>query len=185
MVAQLGLEPLVHFRTSSLSKSFAARGGAILGSARNIEYLRYQSRPAIFSSGLLPQEIAGLQATLQVIRREHYRREKLMQNAAFLRRELTALGYDVGRDESQIMALVPGAEHQTIRLRDALEARGVFGSVFCDPATPRNRSLLRFTINAGHTREDLAHVAAVCAKVRDEVDLSAWPRSHTRVAGTC
>ncbi|MBI3994150.1 MAG: quorum-sensing autoinducer CAI-1 synthase [Candidatus Lambdaproteobacteria bacterium] len=185
LVAHLGLDPLVHFRTSSLSKAFAARGGVILGSARNIEYLRYQSRPAIFSSGLLPPEIAGLQATVQVIRREHYRREKVMQNAAYLRHALAALGYEVGTDESQILALVPGPEHQTMRLRDALEARGVFGSVFCDPATPRNRSLIRFTINAGHTREALDHVAAVCGQVRAEVNVAAWPQSRGHAAGTC
>lgn len=180
MVAALGLSDRVHFRTASLSKAFAARGGLILGSARNVEYLRYESRPAIFSSGLLPHELAGLRATLQVVCGAKDRRARVLDNARHLRGRLAGLGYDVGQDDSQILALVPGAEHLTIQLRDALESRGVFGSVFCDPATPRNRSLIRFTINAAHTRAELERVAAVCEEVRDVVDLAQWPESRKR-----
>ncbi len=180
MVAAMGLTDRVHFRTASLSKAFAARGGLILGSARNMEYLRYESRPAIFSSGLLPHELAGLQATLQVICEANERRTQVMDNARYLRAKLSGLGYDVGQDDSQILALVPGAEYLTIQLRDALESRGVFGSVFCDPATPRNRSLIRFTINAAHTRAALDRVAAVCGEVRDVVDLAEWPQARKR-----
>ncbi|MDX1376552.1 MAG: alpha-hydroxyketone-type quorum-sensing autoinducer synthase [Burkholderiales bacterium] len=182
MVAELGLAGEVHFRTASLSKAYAARGGLILCSARHAEYLRYASLPAIFSSGLLAHEIAGLRATVRVIGRERFRREKLLRNAAALRARLHALGYDVGRDATQIIALVPGAEHLTIQLRDALEARGVFGSVFCDPATPRNRSLVRFTLNADLCAEDLERIAAVCDAVRGAVDIDQWPQSRPRQA---
>ena len=49
---------------------------------------------------------------------------------------------------SQIVSLQPGEEWRTIELRNALEARGVFGSVFCAPATPLNGSLIRFTLNS-------------------------------------
>ena len=182
MVAELGLAEQVHFRTASLSKAYAARGGLILCSARHAEYLRYQSLPAIFSSGLLAHEIAGLRATVGVIARERYRREKVLRNAVALRTRLSALGYDIGQDSTQIIALVAGAEHLTIQLRDALEARGVFGSVFCDPATPRNRSLVRFTLNADLTAEDIERIARVCAEVRSEVDTEQWPQSRVQRA---
>lgn len=178
MIAELGLAAQVHFRTASLSKAYAARGGLILCSARHAEYLRYNSLPAIFSSALLAHEIAGLRATVQVIGRERFRRDKVLRNSAALRARLRALGYAVGEDATQIIALVPGAEHLTIQLRDALEARGVFGSVFCDPATPRNRSLVRFTLNADLNAEDLEHIARVCAAVRNEVNLEQWPQSR-------
>lgn len=178
MVAELGLAEQVHFRTASLSKAYAARGGLILCSERHSEYLRYQSLPAIFSSGLLAHEIAGLRATVRVIVRERYRREKVLRNAVALRTRLNALGYDIGQDATQIIALVAGAEHLTIQLRDALEARGVFGSVFCDPATPRNRSLVRFTLNADLTAEDIERIARVCAEVRGVVDIEQWPQAR-------
>ena len=182
MVAELGLAEQVHFRTASLSKAYAARGGLILCSERHSEYLRYQSLPAIFSSGLLAHEIAGLRATVRVIVRERYRREKVLRNAVALRTRLNALGYDIGQDSTQIIALVAGAEHLTIQLRDALEARGVFGSVFCDPATPRNRSLVRFTLNADLSADDIERIAGVCAEVRGVVDIDQWPQARPQRA---
>lgn len=184
LVAEQGLLDRVHFRTASLSKAFASRGGLVLCSSRHAEYLRYQSLPAIFSSGLLPHEIAGLGATTRVIQREGFRREKVLRNGRELRARLRALGYDVGSDDSQIIALVAGPEHLTIQLRDALEARGVFGSVFCDPATPRNRSLVRLTLNADLSQEEVDRIAAVCEQIRPELALEQWPcaRRNDRLA---
>ncbi len=121
LVEDLGLSGQVHFRTSSLSKAFAARGGIVAGSARNMEYFRYESRPAIFSSGILPSEAAGFLATLEVIAREDWRRARLQDNAAYLRAGLDALGYNVEASRTQIISLVAGPEENTILLRDALE----------------------------------------------------------------
>ena len=175
MVVEQGLHERVHFRTASLSKAFAARGGLVLCSDRLAEYLRYQSLPAIFSSSLLPHEIAGLDATIGVIQRASARRERVRAHGRHLRARLRAIGYDVGADETQIIALVAGPEHLTIQLRDALEARGIFGSVFCDPATPRNRSLVRFTLGADHDRAEIDRIADVCAEIRPHLSLDQWP----------
>jgi len=175
MVVDQGLHERVHFRTASLSKAFAARGGLVLCSDRLAEYLRYQSLPAIFSSSLLPHEVAGLAATLEVLRASDAARERLRQHTVRVRARLRAIGYDVGADETQIIALVAGPEHLTIQLRDALEARGIFGSVFCAPATPRHRSLVRFTLGADHDRAEIDRNADVCAEIRPHLSLDQWP----------
>lgn len=174
MVAELGLAERVAFRTASLSKAFAGRGGIIIGSARHIEYIKYESFPSIFSSGVHEYDITGFIAALEVIRQADDRRRQLRINADYLRGELDEMGYDVGMSQSQIMSLVPGPETETIRLRNALEARGVFGSPFCAPATPKNRSLIRFSLNAGIRQESLEEVAAVCREVRDIVEADQW-----------
>ncbi|MCP3890509.1 MAG: quorum-sensing autoinducer synthase [Desulfobulbaceae bacterium] len=175
LVDELGLADQVQFRTASLSKAFAARGGIIAGTARHIEYLRYESFPAIFSSAVLDHESAGFLAALEVIKKENNRRDDLNNNADFLRGQLRRLGYDVSESQSQIMSLVAGPEHQTIVLRDALEARGVFGSPFCAPATPKNRSLIRFSVNSGLTKEQLTRVVEVCREIKDIVQRENWP----------
>jgi CAI-1 autoinducer synthase len=171
LTAALGLASRVHFRTSSLSKAFVGRGGIVAGSARNIEFFRYESRPAIFSSGILSHEAAGFLATLHLIVDAQDRRERLQANADFLRTRLAELDYDVEESRCQIISLVAGPEQSTIVLRDALEARGIFGSVFCAPATARNRSLVRFSVHAALTREELERVVAVCGHIRHEVGL--------------
>ncbi len=182
MVEDLGLSHKVHFRTASLAKAFAGRAGFIACSERFSEYFKFESNPAIFSSTLLPHEVAGLEATLEVTREEHWRRLALRANAAYLRERLDELGYNLNGSQSQIIALESGTERQTIVLRDALEARGIFGSVFCAPATPKNRSLIRLSINATLTEEELERIVDACRDIRGEVDMANWASTRRKAA---
>jgi CAI-1 autoinducer synthase len=178
LVAALGLTDKVAYRTFSLSKAFVGRAGAILGSARVLDFLRYQSRPAIFSSAVLEHDIARFQATLDVIRGADDRRFLLQANARRLREGLAELGYDVSVSETQIVPLVAGPEPRTVALRQALEQRGVIGAVFCTPATPKNKSLVRLSVTSGTTDEELDRVLAVCAEIRDQVRPEEWPTAR-------
>nr|WP_232209725.1 alpha-hydroxyketone-type quorum-sensing autoinducer synthase [Chlorobium ferrooxidans] len=173
LVASLGLTDRVHFITGSLAKAFAGRAGIILCSQRFAEYYPYAAYPAIFSSALLPHDIAGLSATLDVIINSDDRRKKLHDNALFFRNGLESLGYFLA-SQSQIISLEPGSEPQMEILRDALEDRNVFGSVFCAPATPKNRTLMRFSLNSDMEIDELQQVLDVCASIRDEVGMREW-----------
>lgn len=181
LVVELGLAERVHFRTASLAKAFAGRAGFLACSRRFSDYFKSEAYPAIFSSTLLPHDIRGLEATLGVIRQEHWRRERLHANADYLRRELDALGYNLSGSQCQIVSLESGSEQNTIVLRDALESRGIFGSIFCAPATPKSRALMRFSVNAALTDAELERIVAVCREIRDEVDLASWPSTRRKL----
>jgi CAI-1 autoinducer synthase len=178
LVVELGLESRVAFRTASLAKAFAGRAGFISCPARFQEYFKFESNPAIFSSTLLPHEISGLDATLSVIECADRRRRRLASNSAWLRERLTELGYNLNGGESQIIALEAGTEQRTIVLRDALESRGIFGSVFCAPATARNRALIRLSIHAALTDAQIERIVSVCRDIRGEVELDRWPSTR-------
>ncbi|PQV44932.1 alpha-hydroxyketone-type quorum-sensing autoinducer synthase [Paraburkholderia sp. BL21I4N1] len=178
LVVELGLESRVAFRTASLAKAFAGRAGFITAAADFQEYFKYSANPSIFSSTLLPHEFSGLDATLSVIEESDERRARLASSAAWLRERLTELGYNLNGSESQIIALEAGTEQRTIVLRDALEARGIFGSVFCAPATPRNRALIRLSAHAALTDAELERVVSVCRDIRSEVELDTWPSTR-------
>lgn len=180
LVASLGLSERVHYRTLSLSKAFATRAGLVAGPARVMEFFRYQARAMLFSSAILPHEIAGLRATLEVIRNEGWRREKLWQRAKYLRRRLSELGYNVDESDSQVIALEAGPERRSMLLRDSLENAGIFGAVFCAPATPQNRSLIRLSINCALTDAQVERIIRVCADLRDAVELDTWPSTLRR-----
>lgn len=180
MVASMGLTSRVHFVTASLAKAFAGRAGLIACSRRLTEFITYNSFPAIFSSALLPQELAGLDATLDVIRNAHERRARLRWFSNNLRNRLDKLGYNVDLSRAQIIGLEAGPESRTIVLRDALESRGIFGSVFCAPATAKNRSLIRFSVNAGLSPDDIDQVVGVCRDIREEVDQTNWPSTRRK-----
>jgi CAI-1 autoinducer synthase len=171
LVCSLGLSGNVHFVTASLAKTFAGRAGFITCSERFYDYFMCESRPFIFSSALLPHEIAALDMTLSIIQRDDWRRDALRANTRYLRGRLDEMGYNVQNGQAQIVALESGSEQQTIILRDALESRGIFGAVFFSPATPKNRSLMRFSVNSHLTEEELDRIIQVCAEIRDEVDL--------------
>ncbi len=180
LVASLQLHPWVHAVTSSLSKAFVGRGGLIACSAKLREFVRFTSLPAIFSSALLRHEIAGLEAALDVIRADDERRRRLRDNANALRRRLDELGYFVASGSEQLIALEPGRPDFTLALRDALEARGVFGAVFCPPATAKNRSIVRLSVHSELSANDLDRVFAVCTEIREEIRLNEWRSTRKR-----
>ena len=184
LVVAAGLAERVHFRTAGLSKAAASRGGIIVSSRRNIEYFRYESLPAIFSTSVMQHEVAGFDAVLDIFQREDWRRDKLHANHAYLKQGLDALGYNVSASKTQIIALEPGDIRQTTALRDALETRGVFGAIFFPPATPEKRCIIRFTVNCGLSRGELDRILGVCGEIRDEVGMAEWRSTKRKAAAT-
>ena len=178
MVQEQGLCASVDFLTASLAKAFAGRAGLICCPADFVDYFCFTSRPAIFSSCLLPHEIAGLSSTLEVIHDEEWRRARLLDNAVALREGLRDLGYPVAPGSSWIIALEAGPEEATRQLRESLERRDVFGSVFCAPATGRKRSLLRLSVSAGLSDKEIARVLTACEEIREEVGMWNWPSTR-------
>lgn len=178
LVVQMGLSERVHFRTASLAKAFAGRAGFITCSSKFKGYFLSSSRPAIFSSCLLGHELAWFDAALDFIRHAEDRRVALHLNARRIRDGLAALGYNVSDGTEQIIALEAGPEPKTLVLRKALEQQGIYGAVFCAPATPKNRSLVRLTINSGLTEVEVQKILSVCESICEEVCLPTW--SSTR-----
>ena len=178
VVVALNLQDRVHFRTASLAKAFSGRAGFITCSSKYKSYFMSESLPAIFSSALLNHELAWFDAAVDFIAAADERRARLMAVSHTLRQGLSDLGYNVSDGSEQIIALEVGPELQTRVLRDALQMNGIFGSVFCAPATPKNRSLMRLTLNSGLTDVELERILTVCETIREQVNLKDW--SSTR-----
>jgi len=175
LCAELGLTDRVHFITASLAKAFAGRGGFFTAPADLRYYILSSSYPNIFSSCLLPYEIAGLGATLAVIRNRDEERQRLHAHTLRLRTSLSDMGYPIHQGTEQIISLEAGTEPDTMVLRDHLEGRGVFGAVFCAPATSRNRAMVRLTLHAALTEAELCHVETVAHEVAPLVKPWEWP----------
>lgn len=184
LVVAAGLAERVHFRTVGLSKAVASRGGIIACSRRNAEYFRYESLPAIFSTSVMQHEVAGFDAVLDILETEEWRRTNLHANHAYLKAGLDRLGYNVEASKAQIIALEAGDIRQTTKLRDALEARGVFGAIFFPPATPEKRCLIRFTLNCGLSRGELDRIIEICADIREEVGMAEWRSTRRKKAAS-
>jgi len=180
LVVAAGLEERVHFRTASLAKAFAGRAGVITCSSRFKPYFLSESRPAIFSSCLLNHELAWFDAAIDFVERADARRAALRRVTEEVRGGLGRLGYCIDEGSEQIIALEVGTEPKTLVLRKALENRGIQGAVFCAPATPKNRALVRLTLNAGLDRREIARLLDACADMREEVELDSWTSTLRR-----
>jgi CAI-1 autoinducer synthase len=184
LCAALGLSDRVHFITASLAKAFAGRAGFLTVPAAMRNYVLSTSYPNMFSSCLLPHEIAALDATLDVIRRSDAERLHLHAHTRTLREALVNLGYPIHQGSEQIIALEAGTEPATMVLRDLLEERNVFGAVFCAPATSRNRTMVRLTLHAALTDAELDHVTSVAREIAPLVKPWDWPIARrARAAG--
>jgi CAI-1 autoinducer synthase len=175
LCVELGVSHRVHFITASLAKAFAGRAGFFTVPPELRYYVLTESFPNIFSSCLLPHEIAGLNATLDVIERADEQRTRLHALTKRLRSALVEQGYPIHQGTEQIISLEAGLEPDTMILRDQLEERGVFGAVFCAPATSRNRSMVRLTLSAALTDAEVDHVERVTAEVAERVKPWNWP----------
>jgi CAI-1 autoinducer synthase len=175
LCAQLGLTDRVHFITASLAKAFAGRAGFFTMPAELRDYLMCHSFPFIFSSSLLPHEVAALAATREVLQASDAAREQLRRYTERVRTSLSRLGYPIAQGSEQIIALEAGTEVNTLALRDALESRGIFGAVFVAPATARNRAMVRLTLNAALTDAELSHLEEVAEEIAPLVRPWEWP----------
>ena len=171
----LGLSSRVHFITASLAKAFAGRAGYFNIPTGLRNYILSTSYHNIFSSCLLPHEVAALSATLDVIQGCEAERQRLHDLSRRMRESFMDLGFPVHQGTEQIIALEAGTEPDTLVLRDRLEERDVFGAVFCAPATTRNRTLVRLTLHAALTDAEMDHVAGVAREIAPIVKPWDWP----------
>ena len=123
----------------------------------------------------MPHEIAGLAATLEVIRESDDARARLHAHTKRLRESLSDLGYPIHHGSEQIIALESGTEPDTMVLRDHLEDRNVFSAMFCAPATSSKRAMMRLTLNSGLMDSELEHVESVAREIAPLVKPWDWP----------
>ncbi|CAN5230786.1 quorum-sensing autoinducer CAI-1 synthase [soil metagenome] len=183
LCAELGLTDRVHFITASLAKAFAGRAGFFTIPAELRYYVLHHSFPNIFSSCLLPHEIAGLATTLEVVRRSDAERVRLHANTRRLRASLSDMGYPIHQGSQQIIALEAGTEPDTMVLRDHLEEGQVFGAIFCAPATSRNRAMVRLTLNAGLTGSEMDRIEQTAREIAPILKPWDWPIARRARAG--
>lgn len=178
LTRELGLQDRVHFQVVGLSKAFACRGGIIAGPVAAIENLPRTSFPAIFSTQVMPHEVAGFQAALDIILDSADARARLHQYHAYLKSGLKRMGYQVDSCDTQIVTLEPGQPDTTRQFRDYVEDRGIFGSPYSPPATSNNRFLIRYSLNATLTQGELDRALNVLNDAYRDLRADEWPSNR-------
>lgn len=150
-----GLEDRVGLVMGTFSKSLAAVGGFVCGDRPVIEWVKHKARSLIFSAAPPPASVASVLKALEIIEREPDRRERLWDNARYMKRELQALGFDTGASETPVIPLVVGEDQDAFRMTIGLQQQGVFVNPVISPAVPPGRAMIRTSYMASHTRDHL------------------------------
>ena len=147
------------------SKSLASIGGFVAASSDIIEYLKHISRSMIFSASLAPGMTAAVSAALDIIDQEPERREQLWRNTHKMMEGFTSMGFDIGDSATPIIPVIVGDDLLAFKFAIMLQEEGVFANPIPPPATPPGRALIRTSVMATHTFEQLDRVLEAFGKV--------------------
>jgi 8-amino-7-oxononanoate synthase len=169
--AHFGLSDQVDLIMGTFSKSLAAIGGFIAASERVINYLMHNARPFMFSASASPASVAAVLGALDVMAAEPERIERLWDNARFLKHGFDELGFDTGCSASPIIPILVGGFERCMGFWKRLQDEGIFVNPVVPPAVPPGRCMIRISVTAGHTREQLAWALGRFAKAAREFGL--------------
>jgi 8-amino-7-oxononanoate synthase len=156
----------VDFVTGTLSKSLGSVGGFIAGDAETLEALAVQCRPMMFSTASSPGALGAALASLQLIRGDQEgRRAHVMALSQRLRDGLRAVGADTWKSESQIVPVVLGRPEAAGMAYRAMGEAGICCGLSIWPAVPAGRAMLRFSVNADLSENDIDRAIDAVARV--------------------
>ncbi len=150
---------------ATFSKSLASIGGFVAAEKTIIDYLQHNSRAIIFSASPPPASIATVQKSLEIIKSEPWRRERLWEITHLMQKEISMMGYDIGLTETPIIPIIVGDMEKVLKMNIMLEDEGVFVNPIVPPAVQTNQSLIRLSFMATHTDEDMNFALDKLSKV--------------------
>lgn len=163
------LEDDVDFIVGTFSKSVGTVGGFCVSNHPQFDLLRLACRPYIFTASLPPSVVASAKTSLELVEKGGALRKRLMRNAERLHAGLSALGFTLGGDISPVVAVVaPDVETGVAFWRGLIEA-GVYVNLALPPATPQNFTLLRCSLCAAHTRDQIDSIIEIFAGVAESL----------------
>ena len=150
-----GLTKDVDLIMGTFSKSFASIGGFIAGSKTTINYLRHHARSYIFSASNTPAATAAAHKSLEIMLREPERVQALQEKTAYSLDRFRKLGFEIGNTSTPIIPLYIRDNEKTFRITALLYEEGVFVNPVVAPAVAPEDTLIRFSLMATHTYEQL------------------------------
>lgn len=158
LAEEAGVEEGVDFVVGTFSKSLGAIGGFCVSNHPELDLVRYASRPYVFTASSSPSIIASTRQALKIMSSRPELRRQLWENATMLYQHLQSLGLQVGPEISPIVAVRYDKKNEAFALWSGLLERGVYVNLVLPPATPDGNSLLRSSVSAAHTREQMEHI---------------------------
>ena len=157
----------VPLQLATLGKALGGHGAVVLGEDSLIQHLAETARPYIYTTALPPAQAAASLAAVKLARRDHWRREKLVELIAAFRDGARRNGLELMPSETPIQPLLCGDEATVMALGAALEQSGFMVGAIRPPTVPEGKARLRITLSALHTLEQVKALVEATARARD------------------
>ena len=150
-----GLTDDVDLIMGTFSKSLATIGGFIAADKHIINFLKHNSRTLIFSASITPASTASVLAALDVMEEEKWRMDAIWKNTNRAKEGFAKAGFEMGPTESPILPLYVRDNNKTFMLTRMLMDDGIFVNPVVSPAVPSEDTLLRYSLMATHTFDQI------------------------------
>ncbi len=147
----------VDFVIGTFSKSVGTVGGFCVSNHPKFEILRLVCRPYVFTASLPPSVVATAATSIRKLMHAGNKRAHLWENSKTLHHGLKSTGFQLGTDEPQsaiISVIMPDLERGAA-MWEALLKEGLYVNLARPPATPANMTLLRCSLCAEHSAEQV------------------------------
>ncbi|MCX7991013.1 MAG: 8-amino-7-oxononanoate synthase [Proteobacteria bacterium] len=161
-----------HFKLKKENVMVLGTGGKALGVTGAFfscpkyirDFLINKCRGFIYSTAQPPSVPAGLMASLELVDKESFRRERLKELSEYFYEKLKTKGFAGGTNPSHITPLIVGESEKALYLERLLREKGVFARAIRYPTVPEGTARIRFSITAEHTKEDIDRVINIIEK---------------------
>lgn len=150
-----GVQNDVELVMGTFSKSLATIGGFIASNKDVINFLKHNSRTLIFSASITPAAAGAVLAALEVMAEEKWRQKALWDNTHRMLQAFKDKGFETGHTTTPIIPLYVRDNEKTFRLTRMLMDDGVFVNPVVSPAVPSQDTLIRISLMATHTFDQI------------------------------
>ena len=150
-----GVQNDVELVMGTFSKSLATIGGFIASNKDVINFLKHNSRTLIFSASITPAAAGAVLAALEVMEEEKWRQKALWDNTHRMLQAFKDKGFETGHTTTPIIPLYVRDNEKTFRLTRMLMDDGVFVNPVVSPAVPSQDTLIRISLMATHTFDQI------------------------------
>lgn len=147
----------------TFGKALGVFGAAVAGPAVLIDGLINFARPYVYTTALPPAVPAALSVALDLLKKEAWRREKLMENIALFSRLADGAGLSRLGSTTPIQPILVGSSDEAIRLSGYLENNGFFAPAVRPPTVPRGSARLRITLSSLHEPSEIKRLVSLIA----------------------
>jgi 7-keto-8-aminopelargonate synthetase-like enzyme len=158
-----GVLDQVDFVIGTFSKSVGTVGGFCVSNHPKFEILRLVCRPYVFTASLPPSVVATAATSIRKLMHGHDKRAHLWENSKRLHAGLKGLGFQLGTEtpQSAIIAVIMPDLERGAAMWEALLSEGLYVNLARPPATPANMTLLRCSLCAEHSEQEVGEILAM------------------------